>query len=128
MREKYDAAKPVMEMFSQMAKQSNMTVEQYVAFVRTEAKKSSGMEDLLGNVNAILTKTLISSATVPAALNVQYLPYIAGVDMMIQVPASTNFGIYSSLIRDDPCGYITPLITTDTVYNYIRGKMSCCKG
>ncbi|MET0017136.1 hypothetical protein [Oscillibacter sp.] len=44
-REKYDAAKPVMEMFSQMAKQSNMTVEQYVAFVRTEAKKSSGMSE-----------------------------------------------------------------------------------
>ncbi len=44
-REKYDAAKPVMEMFSQMAKQSNMTIEQYIAFVRTEAKKSSGMSE-----------------------------------------------------------------------------------
>lgn len=44
-REKYDAAKPVMEMFSQMAKQSGMTIEQYIAFVRTEAKKSSGMSE-----------------------------------------------------------------------------------
>lgn len=44
-REKYDAAKPVMEMFTQMAKLSGMTVEQYVSFVRTEAKKSAGMND-----------------------------------------------------------------------------------
>lgn len=44
-REKYDAAKPVMEMFSQMAKLSDMTVEQYIAFVRTEAKKSAGMSE-----------------------------------------------------------------------------------
>lgn len=44
-REKYDAAKPVMEMFTQMAKQSGMTVEEYVSFVRTEAKKSAGMND-----------------------------------------------------------------------------------
>ncbi|WP_312281465.1 hypothetical protein [Oscillibacter sp.] len=44
-REKYDAAKPVVEMFAQMAKQTGMTVEQYVSFVRTEAKKSAGMND-----------------------------------------------------------------------------------
>jgi hypothetical protein len=44
-REKYDAAKPVMEMFTQMAKQSNMTVEQYVSYVRTEAKKAAGLSD-----------------------------------------------------------------------------------
>lgn len=44
-REKYDAAKPVVEMFTQMAKQSNMTVEQYVSYVRTEAKKAAGLSD-----------------------------------------------------------------------------------
>lgn len=44
-REKYDAAKPVMEMFTQMAKQANMTVEQYVSYVRTEAKKAAGLSD-----------------------------------------------------------------------------------
>lgn len=44
-REKYDAAKPVMEMFTQMAKQAGMPVDQYIAFVRTAAKKSSGMSD-----------------------------------------------------------------------------------
>ncbi len=63
-REKYDAAKPVMEMFTQMAKQSDMTVEQYVSFVRTEAKKSAGMNadeakravDLEDRESAVLAK------------------------------------------------------------------------
>ncbi|WP_293009547.1 MULTISPECIES: hypothetical protein [unclassified Oscillibacter] len=63
-REKYDAAKPVMEMFAQMAKQSGMTVEEYVSFVRTEAKKSAGMNadeakravDLEDRESAVLAK------------------------------------------------------------------------
>ena len=63
-REKYDAAKPVMEMFTQMAKQSGMTVEEYVSFVRTEAKKSAGMNadeakravDLEDRESAVLAK------------------------------------------------------------------------
>lgn len=44
-REKYDAAKPVMELFGKFAKDSNMTVDQYVAYIRTEAKKASGMNE-----------------------------------------------------------------------------------
>ncbi len=63
-REKYDAAKPVMEMFTQMAKQSGMTVEEYVSFVRTEAKKFAGMNadeakravDLEDRESAVLAK------------------------------------------------------------------------
>lgn len=44
-REKYDAAKPVMELFSQSAKQANMTLDEYVSYIRTEAKKAAGMDD-----------------------------------------------------------------------------------
>lgn len=44
-REKYDASKPVMELFTQSAKQAHMTVDEYVSYIRTEAKKASGMDD-----------------------------------------------------------------------------------
>ena len=44
-REKYDESKPVMELFGQFAKQAGMTVPDYVAFIRTQAKKASGMSD-----------------------------------------------------------------------------------
>lgn len=44
-RQKYDEAKPVVEMVRQFADQQHMTVEQYISFVRTEAKKAAGMDD-----------------------------------------------------------------------------------
>lgn len=44
-REKYDESKPVMELFGQFAKQAGMTVPDYVAFIRTQAKKANGMSD-----------------------------------------------------------------------------------
>lgn len=44
-RARYDAAKPVMEIFAGSAKQNHMTVDEYVAFIRREAKKAAGMGD-----------------------------------------------------------------------------------
>ena len=44
-REKYDASKPVMELFTQSAKQAHMNLDEYVSYIRTEAKKASGMDD-----------------------------------------------------------------------------------
>lgn len=44
-RQKYDESKPILEVFTQMAKQAGTTVPDYVAFLRTEAKKSSGMNE-----------------------------------------------------------------------------------
>lgn len=44
-RGKYDEAKPVMEMFSEFAKSANMSVADYVKFIRTEAKKASGVSE-----------------------------------------------------------------------------------
>lgn len=44
-RTKYDEAKPVMEMFTEFAKRANMSVADYAKFIRTEAKKASGMND-----------------------------------------------------------------------------------
>lgn len=42
-RGKYDEAKPVMEMFSEFAKKANMSVSDYVKYIRTEAKKADGL-------------------------------------------------------------------------------------
>lgn len=44
-RTRYDEAKPVMELFSKFAKDNHMTIPQYAAYVRMEAKKASGMDD-----------------------------------------------------------------------------------
>lgn len=44
-REKYDASKPVMELFGQFAKQSGMSVADYVAHIRTQAKQAAGMDE-----------------------------------------------------------------------------------
>ena len=44
-RERYDASKPVMELFTESAKQAHMTVNEYVSYIRTEAKKASGMDE-----------------------------------------------------------------------------------
>ena len=44
-RERYDASKPVMELFNQFAKQSGMSVEDYVSHIRTQAKQAAGMNE-----------------------------------------------------------------------------------
>ena len=44
-REKYDKSKPVMAMFSDFANKAGMSVEDYVRYVRAEAKKANGMSD-----------------------------------------------------------------------------------
>ncbi len=44
-RGKYDEAKPVMDMFAQFAKQSGMSVSEYVAYIRTETKKNEGKSE-----------------------------------------------------------------------------------
>lgn len=44
-RGKYDEAKPVMELFSQFAKQAGMNVTDYVAHIRMQAKQSQGMSE-----------------------------------------------------------------------------------
>lgn len=44
-REKYDEAKPVMDLFREFAKQANLTVPEYVAHIRMQAKKAAGMND-----------------------------------------------------------------------------------
>jgi len=44
-RGKYDESKPVMELMKSFAEKSNMSVGEYIAFIRTEAKKSQGMSD-----------------------------------------------------------------------------------
>lgn len=42
-REKYDESKPVMELFGTFAKQAGMSVQDYVAHIRLQAKQSQGM-------------------------------------------------------------------------------------
>ena len=42
-REKYDESKPVMELFGAFAKQAGMSVQDYVAHIRLQAKQSQGM-------------------------------------------------------------------------------------
>ena len=42
-REKYDESKPVMELFGGFAKQAGMSVQDYVAHIRLQAKQSQGM-------------------------------------------------------------------------------------
>ena len=44
-RGKYEESKPVMELFHQFAKQAGMSVPDYVSYIRTQAKKASGMSD-----------------------------------------------------------------------------------
>ena len=44
-REKYNEAKPVMDLFREFAKQANLTVPEYVAHIRMQAKKAAGMND-----------------------------------------------------------------------------------
>jgi len=44
-RDKYDEAKPVMEMFTEFAKGAGMSVADYVRFVRAESKKAAGMSE-----------------------------------------------------------------------------------
>lgn len=44
-REKYDEAKPVMELFGRFARQNNMTIQDYTAHLRTQAMKASGMSE-----------------------------------------------------------------------------------
>jgi hypothetical protein len=44
-RGKWDEAKPVMELFNQFAKQAGMSVPDYVAYIRTQAKQSQGMSE-----------------------------------------------------------------------------------
>ena len=42
-REKYDESKPVMELFGAFARQAGMSVQDYVAHIRLQAKQSQGM-------------------------------------------------------------------------------------
>lgn len=44
-RGKYDEAKPVMDMFSSFAKQANMSVNEYVAYIRQQTKMNDGMSE-----------------------------------------------------------------------------------
>lgn len=44
-RGKYDEAKPVMEMFTEFAKNAGMSVADYARHIRAEAKKASGMSE-----------------------------------------------------------------------------------
>lgn len=44
-REKYDASKPVMELFGQFAKEAGMSVGDYVSHIRTQAKQAAGLSE-----------------------------------------------------------------------------------
>lgn len=44
-RTKYDESRPVMELFNQFARKAGMTVPDYVAYIRTQAKKATGMSE-----------------------------------------------------------------------------------
>lgn len=44
-RGKYDESKPVMELFGSFAKQAGMSIPDYVAFIRTQAKQATGMSE-----------------------------------------------------------------------------------
>ena len=44
-REKYDESKPVMELFGAFAKQAGMSVQDYVAHIRLQAKQSQGLSE-----------------------------------------------------------------------------------
>lgn len=44
-REKWDEAKPVMELFRDFAKQAGMSVADYVSHIRTQAKQAGGMSE-----------------------------------------------------------------------------------
>lgn len=44
-RGKYDESKPVMELFGQFARQANMSIPEYVAHIRMQAKQAEGMSE-----------------------------------------------------------------------------------
>ena len=44
-RGKYDEAKPVMDMFTQFAKQAGMNIPEYVAYIRQQTKMNDGMSE-----------------------------------------------------------------------------------
>ena len=44
-RAKYDESKPAMELLGQFARKSNMSVTEYVSYLRTEAMKAAGMSE-----------------------------------------------------------------------------------
>ena len=44
-RGKYDESKPVMELFGTFAKQAGMSIPDYVAYIRTQAKQATGMSE-----------------------------------------------------------------------------------
>ena len=44
-RSKYDESKPVMDLFGSFAKQAGMSVSDYVAYIRTQAKQATGMSE-----------------------------------------------------------------------------------
>ena len=44
-REKYDEAKPVMEMFNQFAAQAGLSIPEYAKLVRAQAKQANGMSE-----------------------------------------------------------------------------------
>jgi len=44
-RSKYDESRPIMELFSTFAKQANMSVADYAAYIRTQAKQTEGMSE-----------------------------------------------------------------------------------
>lgn len=44
-RGKYDESKPVMELFGQFARQANMSIPDYVSYLRTQAKQANGMSE-----------------------------------------------------------------------------------
>jgi len=44
-REKYDESKPVMELMGTFAKEAGMSLRDYVGYIRTQAKKASGMNE-----------------------------------------------------------------------------------
>ncbi|MEG1594188.1 MAG: hypothetical protein RR350_07220, partial [Oscillibacter sp.] len=68
-REKYDAAKPVMELFTTFAKEAGMPVAQYVAHVRAQAKQMGGMSEAeaLRSVELEDRELVISSKEAEAA-------------------------------------------------------------
>lgn len=44
-RSKYDESRPIMELFSTFAKQANMSVTDYAAYIRAQAKQTEGMSE-----------------------------------------------------------------------------------
>ena len=88
----------------------------------------NSMAELLTGVNNIGVWDLLSNTTITVdttLMNNQYLAYSEGVDMIVQIASSGSPGLYTSLVGNDPYGFVTPTLTDTGVYNYIRGKLSC---